>query len=110
MCLGSANTIRCQPQTCTFVPQPAERLSMMMFRSVRCELITMLRLFVSSASCLVHICGLNAIKICRPVPVSYTHLRAHETPEHLVCRLLLEKKKKTIARIHDYSNKRKKNR
>src|SRR5674536_380169 len=28
-------------------------------------------------------------------PVSYTHLRAHETPEHLVCRLLLEKKKKT---------------
>ncbi len=24
----------------------------------------------------------------------YTHLRAHETPEHLVCRLLLEKKKK----------------
>eukprot|EP00658_Telonema_sp_P-2_P041536 TRINITY_DN29726_c0_g1_i1.p1 TRINITY_DN29726_c0_g1~~TRINITY_DN29726_c0_g1_i1.p1 ORF type:complete len:283 (+),score=66.11 TRINITY_DN29726_c0_g1_i1:110-958(+) len=29
-------------------------------------------------------------------PVSYTHLRAHETPEHLVCRLLLEKKKKHI--------------
>ena len=23
--------------------------------------------------------------------VSYTHLRAHETPEHLVCRLLLDK-------------------
>eukprot|EP00658_Telonema_sp_P-2_P039534 TRINITY_DN28270_c0_g2_i2.p1 TRINITY_DN28270_c0_g2~~TRINITY_DN28270_c0_g2_i2.p1 ORF type:complete len:1120 (-),score=319.90 TRINITY_DN28270_c0_g2_i2:60-3419(-) len=32
---------------------------------------------------------------CRALsPVSYTHLRAHETPEHLVCRLLLEKKKK----------------
>ena len=30
----------------------------------------------------------------RPGTVSYTHLRAHETPEHLVCRLLLEKKKK----------------
>eukprot|EP00658_Telonema_sp_P-2_P056788 TRINITY_DN45241_c0_g1_i1.p1 TRINITY_DN45241_c0_g1~~TRINITY_DN45241_c0_g1_i1.p1 ORF type:complete len:419 (-),score=130.09 TRINITY_DN45241_c0_g1_i1:60-1316(-) len=29
--------------------------------------------------------------------VSYTHLRAHETPEHLVCRLLLEKKKKKQA-------------
>eukprot|EP00831_Metopus_contortus_P067085 TRINITY_DN5982_c0_g1_i3.p1 TRINITY_DN5982_c0_g1~~TRINITY_DN5982_c0_g1_i3.p1 ORF type:complete len:152 (+),score=44.24 TRINITY_DN5982_c0_g1_i3:146-601(+) len=28
-------------------------------------------------------------------PVSYTHLRAHETSLHLVCRLLLEKKKKT---------------
>eukprot|EP00658_Telonema_sp_P-2_P050237 TRINITY_DN38282_c0_g1_i1.p1 TRINITY_DN38282_c0_g1~~TRINITY_DN38282_c0_g1_i1.p1 ORF type:complete len:112 (+),score=18.71 TRINITY_DN38282_c0_g1_i1:270-605(+) len=30
--------------------------------------------------------------------VSYTHLRAHETPEHLVCRLLLEKKKKIIIK------------
>ena len=28
-----------------------------------------------------------------PVPVSYTHLRAHETVLDLVCRLLLEKKK-----------------
>ena len=26
-------------------------------------------------------------------PVSYTHLRAHETGRNLVCRLLLEKKK-----------------
>ena len=29
----------------------------------------------------------------KPKPVSYTHLRAHETPEHLVCRFLLEQKK-----------------
>src|SRR5665811_1431509 len=29
-----------------------------------------------------------------PYPVSYTHLRAHETVLDLVCRLLLEKKKK----------------
>src|SRR5450756_3069275 len=29
-------------------------------------------------------------------PVSYTHLRAHETRHDLVCRLLLEKKKKYI--------------
>ena len=29
-----------------------------------------------------------------PIPVSYTHLRAHETGRNLVCRLLLEKKKK----------------
>ena len=28
------------------------------------------------------------------MPVSYTHLRAHETDSYLVCRLLLEKKKK----------------
>ena len=32
-------------------------------------------------------------------PVSYTHLRAHETDSYLVCRLLLEKKKKLQA--HD---------
>eukprot|EP00658_Telonema_sp_P-2_P037015 TRINITY_DN26665_c0_g1_i1.p1 TRINITY_DN26665_c0_g1~~TRINITY_DN26665_c0_g1_i1.p1 ORF type:complete len:387 (+),score=46.72 TRINITY_DN26665_c0_g1_i1:113-1162(+) len=32
-------------------------------------------------------------------PVSYTHLRAHETPEHLVCRLLLEKKKQREKKI-----------
>ena len=31
-------------------------------------------------------------------PVSYTHLRAHETVLDLVCRLLLEKKK-----LHKYS-------
>ena len=30
-------------------------------------------------------------------PVSYTHLRAHETDSYLVCRLLLEKKKTTSA-------------
>ncbi len=35
------------------------------------------------------------------------HLRAHETPEHLLCRLLLEKKKKkqkNIAHNHRHSN------
>ena len=30
------------------------------------------------------------------IPVSYTHLRAHETRHDLVCRLLLEKKKKHL--------------
>jgi len=33
------------------------------------------------------------------IPVSYTHLRAHETRHDLVCRLLLEKKKITGAPI-----------
>ena len=33
-------------------------------------------------------------EISIPIAVSYTHLRAHETREDLVCRLLLEKKKK----------------
>mgnify|MGYP007068952293 CR=1 FL=1 len=31
--------------------------------------------------------------------VSYTHLRAHETPEHTVCRHLLEKKKYIILSL-----------
>ena len=36
------------------------------------------------------------------LPVSYTHLRAHETGRNLVCRLLLEKKKN----IYTYPNTR----
>src|SRR5678816_2675395 len=32
----------------------------------------------------------NGVRIGALVTVSYTHLRAHETPEHLVCRFLLE--------------------
>ena len=42
-------------------------------------------------------------------PVSYTHLRAHETVLDLVCRLLLEKKKKNTNTLHKskttYNNK-----
>src|SRR5665647_3734932 len=37
--------------------------------------------------------GADQVKVS---PVSYTHLRAHETDSYLVCRLLLEKKKKNI--------------
>src|SRR5678815_5865848 len=37
--------------------------------------------------CVILHCG-KGPKMSRSV--SYTHLRAHETPEHLVCRLLLE--------------------
>src|SRR5665647_53787 len=33
-------------------------------------------------------------RFCWSRSVSYTHLRAHETDSYLVCRLLLEKKKK----------------
>src|SRR5664279_2834505 len=36
--------------------------------------------------------GLHRVRgRCGPAPVSYTHLRAHETDSYLVCRLLLEK-------------------
>ena len=34
-------------------------------------------------------------------PVSYTHLRAHETVLDLVCRLLLEKKQPNNTKPHD---------
>ena len=37
--------------------------------------------------------GLSFISATTILPVSYTHLRAHETVLDLVCRLLLEKKK-----------------
>ena len=40
-------------------------------------------------------CMCNYIPKRRYIPVSYTHLRAHETVLDLVCRLLLEKKNKT---------------
>eukprot|EP00657_Telonema_sp_P-1_P001299 TRINITY_DN13010_c0_g1_i1.p1 TRINITY_DN13010_c0_g1~~TRINITY_DN13010_c0_g1_i1.p1 ORF type:complete len:139 (-),score=54.75 TRINITY_DN13010_c0_g1_i1:42-458(-) len=37
--------------------------------------------------------AVRAAALAGPFPVSYTHLRAHETVLDLVCRLLLEKKK-----------------
>ena len=39
------------------------------------------------------IMGIFSLDLSKPIdPVSYTHLRAHETVLDLVCRLLLEKK------------------
>ena len=40
------------------------------------------------------------------MPVSYTHLRAHETVLDLVCRLLLEKKKKETEKRNSEIEKR----
>ena len=41
--------------------------------------------------------GSRVVRLCEGrygiTPVSYTHLRAHETGSYFVCRLLLEKKK-----------------
>ena len=42
----------------------------------------------------------NTDQLASPSPVSYTHLRAHETRHDLVCRLLLEKKKSKLSLIH----------
>eukprot|EP00656_Telonema_subtile_P025669 TRINITY_DN27708_c0_g2_i1.p1 TRINITY_DN27708_c0_g2~~TRINITY_DN27708_c0_g2_i1.p1 ORF type:complete len:113 (-),score=27.09 TRINITY_DN27708_c0_g2_i1:1-339(-) len=46
-----------------------------------------------------HLKALVGAALRLAVPVSYTHLRAHETVLDLVCRLLLEKKK-TKASAH----------
>ena len=39
--------------------------------------------------------------VFRHGPVSYTHLRAHETVLDLVCRLLLEKKQQKKTNTHN---------
>ena len=41
---------------------------------------------------LLGICSANSGTTVCTDPVSYTHLRAHETDSYLVCRLLLEKR------------------
>ena len=46
-------------------------------------------------------------RVVASAPVSYTHLRAHETVLDLVCRLLLEKKKKTSMTDHTETNRMK---
>src|SRR5664279_6107133 len=53
-------------------------------------LITILR----SKAWVAFLCGFLHGLIFVVTSVSYTHLRAHETDSYLVCRLLLEKKKK----------------
>ena len=54
------------------------------------------------------IISVNDATICAG-PVSYTHLRAHETVLDLVCRLLLEKKKQKNTHTHKHTNKHKHN-
>src|SRR5665647_648066 len=57
---------------------------------------------LSTFSCTYHDCSRRSKSQCTWAgyyqdsykSVSYTHLRAHETDSYLVCRLLLEKKKK----------------
>ena len=51
--------------------------------------------FISNTDTMSNTFAPYRIFILLSMPVSYTHLRAHETDSYLVCRLLLEKKKKT---------------
>src|SRR5450756_2752812 len=52
--------------------------------------------------------GLPSLRPDAPLPVSYTHLRAHETRHDIVCRLLLEKKKKQSEKKRKATSKREK--
>ena len=56
---------------------------------------TKAREYLSELAFLAETAGAEAVKsfLQRVEKVSDTHLRAHETHEHRVCRLLLEKKK-----------------
>src|SRR5665648_1192907 len=56
----------------------------------------LLSMFCPCPTCLIPIFFTQycTIKLHNIYAVSYTHLRAHETRHDLVCRLLLEKKKK----------------
>eukprot|EP00657_Telonema_sp_P-1_P011814 TRINITY_DN740_c0_g1_i2.p1 TRINITY_DN740_c0_g1~~TRINITY_DN740_c0_g1_i2.p1 ORF type:complete len:127 (+),score=39.36 TRINITY_DN740_c0_g1_i2:477-857(+) len=56
-----------------------------------CTLVVFFR-YIRKAVCALLYINIT-IMLCA-LPVSYTHLRAHETVLDLVCRLLLEKKKK----------------
>ena len=49
---------------------------------------------------LMEVNGNPSIDAMGVVPVSYTHLRAHETVLDLVCRLLLEKTKNNSTQPH----------
>src|SRR5678810_1226352 len=49
--------------------------------------------YCNSISVAEHVVMMILSLVRNYIPVSYTHLRAHETGRNLVCRLLLEKKK-----------------
>ena len=64
---------------------------------VHSELVTTSQI-IASAHSAATLEKLQSTYSIETTPVSYTHLRAHETDSYLVCRLLLEKKK--IAYTH----------
>src|SRR5450756_1622194 len=62
--------------------------------SIDTQRLTQLRHWLCTAAMvLMPVCRATSGAVtatCGPCPVSYTHLRAHETRHDLVCRLLLE--------------------
>src|SRR5450756_3053026 len=83
------------PSSCIFITRllaPSSRLSVVSMSSAyspRRPVVELMR----SSSTMYFLSSAGEI-LPAATPVSYTHLRAHETRHDLVCRLLLEKKKK----------------
>src|SRR5674536_76568 len=67
-----------------------ENMTVLEFLLLRCRMRISKKLKGEAAVIECITSGLNALTFALSL-ISYTHLRAHETPEHLVCRLLLEK-------------------
>src|SRR5678815_4604168 len=80
-----------------FICWPLQPEGTGMADSVKTDAVTYLRTLAMARIILDNVPNLQSswvtmgLKVGQVAPVSYTHLRAHETPEHLVCRLLLEK-------------------
>src|SRR5450756_2978165 len=87
--LGPVYSIKVVGQTIGVVGYPEEPLFqlLLLHRSLTAPALAILCLLV----------GQDTLTAGAPPPVSYTHLRAHETRHDLVCRLLLEKKKKKTS-------------
>ena len=66
----------------------------------RCHDVTHYGFMGDKGGSAIDILALTVTLFC---PVSYTHLRAHETVLDLVCRLLLEKKNKTTVHCRSAS-------
>eukprot|EP00658_Telonema_sp_P-2_P074291 TRINITY_DN63480_c0_g1_i1.p1 TRINITY_DN63480_c0_g1~~TRINITY_DN63480_c0_g1_i1.p1 ORF type:complete len:343 (+),score=71.93 TRINITY_DN63480_c0_g1_i1:65-1093(+) len=89
--------LSCMPEMTAHTIQPSDRFLVIATDGLWSELenhevISIAQRAMTKGDCPARELAAKALN--EAAPVSYTHLRAHETPEHLVCRLLLEKKKK----------------
>src|SRR5450756_2836525 len=76
------------------VPDDPERLFLYVPEVQRCEVAGSHVPVVRDVNLELRAEAPDYVRLVDVRPVSYTHLRAHETRHDLVCRLLLEKKKK----------------
>ena len=80
---------------CSFLPSVLYRIDVQQGNVVTEEMVEKLKPGMTKSQVLFVLGSPLIMDAFRDNPVSYTHLRAHETVLDLVCRLLLEKKKIT---------------